>query len=173
MPRPTKSPYITTRRSVIHNVGVFASRDIPKGTDIIEYVGRKVNKAKSKIIQEKTERSGRKDPKKGLTYIFILNKKFDIDGNVSWNTAKYINHSCDPNCETDIVKGRIWVIALRDIKKAEELSYNYGYDLEEFINHSCKCGTKRCVGYILEEKLWRKIPNFLSLSKSNNATVNK
>ena len=70
----------------------------------------------------------------------------DIDGNVKYNTARFINHSCDPNCETDVIRGHIWVIALRDIKKGEELAYNYNYEYEDYEDHKCRCGSNRCVG---------------------------
>ena len=92
----------------------------------------------------------------GSVYIFTLNQKYDINGKVSWNLAKYINHSCDPNCETDIIKGRIWISAIKDIKKGEELSYDYGYDMYSFEDHPCRCGSKNCIGYIVRSNLrWR------------------
>jgi len=75
---------------------------------------------------------------------------------VSWNLAKYINHSCDPNCETDIVRGKIWISAIKDIKKGEELSYDYGYDMHCFEDHPCRCNSKNCVGFIVRSNLrWR------------------
>jgi SET domain-containing protein len=106
-----------------------------------------------------------------------LNKRHDIDGAVSWNTAKYINHSCDANCETDIIRGHIWIIALRDIKKGEEFSYNYGYDIESWYDHPCKCGAKNCVGYILDEEHWpklrRKLKQLKAKKKKKKSTKEK
>ena len=102
-----------------------------------------------------------KNQNNGAVYLFELNSRYDIDGNVSWNTAKYINHSCEPNCEVDIIEEKIWIIALRNIKKGEELSYNYEYDLDVCLDHPCKCGSKKCAGYIVAEEDWPKLRKIL------------
>ena len=156
--KTTKSEYIAVRRSCIHNKGVFARKDIPKGTRIIEYIGEKVTNAEGErradIVLDKSKRS----KTTGAVYLFELNKRYDIDGYVPYNTARYINHSCDPNCETEIIQGKIWIIAIKDIQKGEELNYNYGYAFDEdFEEHPCLCGTDRCVGYILDEDDWSKL----------------
>src|SRR3989338_7722577 len=95
----TKSPYITVQKSRIHNRGVFARKDIPKGARIIEYVGEKITKSESDHRAGLPLERNRKNEHYGAVYIFQLNKKQDIDGNVPYNTALFINHSCDPNCE--------------------------------------------------------------------------
>lgn len=151
------SSYVAVKSSRIHNKGVFAKTDIPKGTKIIEYLGNKITKAQSEKIAEKQYNKSAKNSSEGSVYIFELNKRYDINGNVSWNPAKYINHSCKPNSETEIIRGHIWIVALRNIKKGEEILYNYGYDIDEYKDHPCKCGSKNCVGYILAEKYWHKI----------------
>jgi len=148
---------ITVRKSSIHNSGVFADIDIPKGKRIIEYVGEKITTKEGNRRLAVSNNKNKNDPSHGAVYIFELNKRYDIDGNVPYNTARHINHSCDPNCEFDIIRGRIWIIAIRDIKKGEELSYNYGYNINNYTDHPCYCGTKRCVGYILNEEDWHKI----------------
>lgn len=154
----TTSPYIIVRKSKIHGTGVFARTDIPEGTRVIEYVGDKITKAESDRRYEIAwERSQYGNNEKGVVYIFTLNKRYDIDGDVWWNTAKNINHSCDPNCETDIIRGHVWIIAMRDIKKGQEISYNYGYDFDSYEDHRCHCGSRRCVGYILAEEHWPKL----------------
>ena len=165
------SPYAVVRRSKIHLRGVYAKKNIPEGTQVIQYVGNKLTKAQSdKIYDEQWEKS-KNHTKGGGVYIFELNKRYDIDGNVSWNTARLINHSCDPNCETDIIKGKIWIIAIRDIKKGEELTYDYGFDWEDYEDHPCKCGAKNCVGYIVGEEDWSRLRRSLAQKKARRAKV--
>ena len=96
----------------------------------------------------------------------LVYRAYDIDGNVPYNTARYINHSCDPNCEAVIIRGRIWIIALREIKKSEELAYNDNYDFEDYEDHKCQCGSNRCVGYILDEDDWPELERMKLLKKS-------
>jgi len=163
----TTSPYIRVRRSKIHGSGVFAKIDIPQGTEIIEYVGEKVTKAESDRRADIPLEKNKKNSDFGAVYIFILNKRHDIDGNVSYNTARFINHSCDPNCEAVICRGHIWIMALRDIKKGEELTYNYGYDFDDYQDHKCLCRTARCVGYILDEEHWPKLKKRTNVRESN------
>lgn len=165
--KPTTSEYIVVRNSSIHNKGVFAKKDIPEGTKIIEYVGRKITKKESDKISDRDLEANKKDSANGAVYIFELNKRYDIDGNVSWNTARYINHTCNPNCETQIIKGHIWIVSTRDIKKGEELSYNYGYDIENYEDHPCKCGSENCVGYIVDEDSWSKLKRKLARKKKS------
>lgn len=150
--KPTTSEYIELRKSSIHNTGVFASKNIPKGTKIIEYVGEKITLKESEKRADISLDNHKKNKSNGAVYLFELNKKYDIDGNFSYNTAKNINHSCNPNCETDIIKGHIWIIAIRDIKKGEELSYDYGYDLDDYKEHPCHCNSSNCSGYIVAEE---------------------
>lgn len=156
--KKTTSPYIAVRKSKIHGTGVFARKDIPAGTRIIEYVGDRITKRESdRRYQIAWDRAQNGNGNEGIVYIFTLNKRHDVDGSVSWNTAKYINHSCDPNCETDIIRGHIWIIAIRDIMRGEEISYNYGYDFDSYEDHPCHCGAENCVGYILAEEHWPKL----------------
>ena len=158
--------YIKLRKSSIHNKGIFASKDIPKGAKVIEYIGEKITKAESErragIYLKKSE----KDNNYGAVYIFELNKRFDIDGNFGDNTAKYINHSCSANCEAEIIRGKIWIIASIDIRKGEELTYDYGYDLEDFEDHPCECGSSNCVGYIVSEEHRPKLMRILIKRKN-------
>lgn len=147
------SIWCEVRRSGIHGRGLFATRKIPQGTQIIEYVGEKIGK-------EESNRRGwdridyAKKTGDAAVYIFTLSDEEDIDGNVLWNSARLINHSCDPNCEAYIDEERIWIAALRDIAKGEELFYNYGFDLESYEDHPCRCGAVRCIGYIAGEEYW-------------------
>ncbi len=148
------------RNSKIHGNGVFAKRDIKKGEEVIEYKGKKLTKKESDDIAERTLEMAKSNKNLGQVYIFEINKKYDIDGNVSYNPARFINHSCTPNCETQQDdEDRIWIVAVKEIKKGEEITYNYGYDFENYKEHRCKCSSRNCVGYILDEKHWKKLPN--------------
>jgi len=164
-PKPTYSPYIEVRESSIHNKGVFAKRDIPKDTYIIEYIGRKMTKEQSDIRYEEMCELVEKGEEDATVYIFELDDDYDIDGRVPWNTAQWINHSCNPNCETDNTNGHIWIKSIRDIKKGEELSYNYGYNLEDYEDHPCHCGSDNCVGYIVDEDEWPNLKKILEKKK--------
>lgn len=141
-----KNQYVKIKNSKIHGSGGFAKKNIKKGTKIIEYIGNVLTKADAEKVSDKD----------GI-YLFILNNKYDIDGNVSWNPAKNINHSCNPNCKTDVIKNKIWIIAKKDIKKGEELSYDYGFSLDTYKDYPCKCGAKNCIGYIVDREHWKKI----------------
>jgi len=149
------------RRSSIHSRGIFARCDIPKDTQVLEYTGEKISKAESERRAQARLIRARKTGVAAV-YIFNLNKKQDLDGSSAKNTARLLNHSCDPNCEAVQSRGRIWLTAKRDIKKDEELTFNYGFDLENWEDHPCLCGTKRCVGYIADEELWPELLKKLS-----------
>lgn len=137
------------KKSGINNLGLFAKSDIKKGEKVIEYKGRK-------FTHKQVEENDRFDNSKAI-YLFTLNERYVLDGDTKINTAKYINHSCDPNCEVDIIKGKIWIIAIKDIKKGDELSYDYGFGYDaDFRQFPCKCGSKNCCGYIVrDDQRWR------------------
>lgn len=150
------SDWCEVRRSGIHGRGLFAKKKIPAGTYIIEYVGEKIDK------DEANERGWAqmdhsRDTGDAAVYIFTLDDDWDIDGNVPENAARLINHSCDPNCEAFIEDDKIWIAALRDISKNDELFFNYGFDLENYAEHPCLCGSKNCVGYIAGEEFWDEL----------------
>lgn len=155
MPRATTSPWASIRLSPIHGRGMYATRAIPGGTRIIDYRGELITKAES-LRREDRRMAALKRGKPGCVYIFELNQRHDIDGSASWNTARLINHSCKPNCESQIIRGRIWIIALRDIKEGEEITFDYGYPVHEWRNHPCLCGSPGCLGYIVAKAdRWR------------------
>ena len=129
--------------------GLYATKNIKKGTKIINYIGKIITK-------KQTEISKKYDNAKPI-YLFNLNNRYDLDGDYSFNTARLINHSCSNNCEYDGKGLKIWVTAIRDIKKGEELTcdYGFGYD-EDFKQFPCNCGSKNCCGYIIRaESRWR------------------
>ena len=137
------------KKSNIDKNGLYANCDIKKGRRIIQYKGKIISVTKSEI-----------DPKfnnEKAIYLFNINKKFDLDGDFKFNTARLINHSCDPNCEVFGSGLKIWVYAMKDIKKGEELSYDYGFSFDEdYKQYPCRCGSEKCVGYIIREgSRWR------------------
>ena len=140
------------RRSPIHGRGVFALVDIPKGERVIEYKARKITWAQADRWYADD------DSKPSHTFLFTLDDKYVLDGNKDANRARWINHSCKPNCESDIVDGRIWIESLRNIKAGEELNYDYNITLEtphtpaEKRRWSCRCGSKNCRGTLLGKK---------------------
>lgn len=156
-----RSEYCEVRQSEIHGTGVYASKAIPSGERIIEYIGEKIDKDESQRRatkqMEHAERTG-----DAAVYIFTLSKKWDIDGNVPWNTARLLNHSCDPNCEAWIEGKRIFLYALRDIEAGEELTFDYGFDLENYEDHPCHCGSAECVGYIVSREQWSELRELLA-----------
>jgi len=137
------------KKSKIDNRGLYAATNIKKNTKIIEYKG--------KIITVKeTETNPKFDNDKAI-YLFNLNKKYDLDGDFKYNTARLINHSCDPNCEVDGIGLKLWIYAVKDIKKNEELTYDYGFSFDkDYKDFPCRCGAKKCVGFIVNsQSRWR------------------
>ncbi len=134
---------IAFKASPIHGLGCFATRAIAKGTRVLEYLGERIDK------QESLRRCELNNP-----YIFSLNDAEDIDGAVEWNPARLINHSCEPNCEAVCEDNRIWIIANRDVRAGEELTFNYGFDLEDYRDYPCTCGSNNCVGFIVAEEFF-------------------
>ena len=115
---------------------MFSLCNIAKDTKIIEYTGEK-------ITSKEGDRRHQLQERKGVFYVFKLNKKWDIDGSKGGD-ARLINHSCNPNCEYMITQGKIWIRALRNIRTGEELTYNYF--VTEQGRNPCKCGAKHCKG---------------------------
>ncbi len=149
-----ETEYILIKQSGIHAFGAFARKFIPKGTRFTEYVGEKISK-------EEAERRLQAD----AVYIFEVDETHDIDGDVPYHPAKYLNHSCDPNCESAIEDGHIWIFSLQDIKEGEELTYDYGYDPKDLEETPCRCGAKNCVGYMIAEEHRSKISEYLKENK--------
>ena len=146
------------KKSKIHGTGVYATREIKKGIKIIEYIGEKVSRYQGNLRSGKRIRENIGKLNNGLVYIFELNGKYDIDGSPLYNKARYINHSCNPNCEVEIENDRIWIVSLKKIKRNEELTYDYGYefDKDDYRDHICKCNSKSCIGFIISSDDWPK-----------------
>ena len=146
--KPPKSPCYEVRRSKIQGRGAFAILPIRKGKKIDEYWGQP-------ITHEEADR--RYDDSKGRhhTFLFVLDDDTVLDARYGGNDARFINHSCDPNCETLIEDGHIWIKAIKAIKPETELAYDYRfewqdeYEPEDVRYYACRCATKKCRGTIL------------------------
>lgn len=154
---PSKSPVptgrrIQTRRSTVHGNGVFAVRDIAEGETLVEYKGEVIS------WKEALRRHPHDPDQPNHTFYFHIDDKRVIDGKVDGNAARWINHSCAPNCEADEVDGRIFIKALRDIPAGEELNYDYGLIIDEpytpelLAEFACWCGAETCRGTLLSPK---------------------
>jgi SET domain-containing protein len=154
MSRPTVSPsrYLSLRRSGIHGRGVFARVPIPAGVRLIEYRGKRITNAEADALYpEDLSRPYH-------TFLFAIDGDVVIDAGRGGNMARWINHSCDPNCDAVIDDGRVWIESVRDIAPGEELTYDYNFILDERHTpalkkrYPCACGTKSCRGTMLAKK---------------------
>ena len=151
-----QSPNCEVRGSEIHGRGVYATRFIAKETPIIEYFGERIDKRESERRGQLQQARARKTGDAAV-YIFTLSNRYDIDGNFPWNTARLINHSCNPNCEAWIVGRRIIIHALHDIQAGEELTFDYGFDVDCYEDHPCLCRAANCRGYIVSRQQWGEL----------------
>lgn len=150
---------IKVRRSPIHGNGVFADRDLPAGHRVIEYRGKVITHEEADAVYEGSVESGH-------TFLFTLNAQYIVDANRGGNAARWINHSCEPNCEAELhedsqgrpARDRIFIQTLRAVRAGEELSYDYGISLD--CRHTarikrlwaCRCGMTTCTGTMLKPK---------------------
>ena len=147
---------IQTRRSGVHGKGVFALQDIAEGETIIEYVGEIIS------WDEAQDRHPHDPADPNHTFYFSLEDGRVIDALHGGNSSRWINHSCQPNCEADERDGRIFIKALRDIRRGEELNYDYGLIIEERYTarlkaeYPCHCGSVQCRGTLLAPKRRRR-----------------
>ena len=146
------NPYFELRTSAIQGTGAFATRTIKKGTRIIEYLGQRVS------WRTADKRYDDENMKRHHTFLFTVDEKVCIDGAVNGSDARFINHSCDGNCEATNERKRIFIDARRNIKAGEELLYDYAYERtdehteEDEKFYACRCGAKKCRGSILAPK---------------------
>jgi SET domain-containing protein len=140
------------RESAVHGRGAFATRRIAAGTRLIEYAGRRLTPAEADALYPEIAGESHHP------FLFAIDDDVVIDAGVDGNDARWINHSCDPNCDAVIEDGRIWIEAIRDIAPGEELAYDYAYELPERHTpaakrrYPCTCGAAKCRGTILRRK---------------------
>jgi uncharacterized protein len=157
MPTPSRArrpdvptgPAFVVRRSRVHGFGVFATRTLRKGDVISEYTGERISHA------EANWRYRHRDINDSHTFLFTVSSRTVIDGRHGGNDTRFINHRCDPNCEPQIRRGRVFIVALRTIRPGDELGfeYNIGREDDDPPNvdqiYACRCGARRCRGTIL------------------------
>jgi SET domain-containing protein len=140
------------RPSPLHGLGGFATRHIPAGTRLIEYAGERLSPAESESRYPEVAGAPHH------TFLFAIDDEVVVDASVNGNEARFINHSCAPNCDAVIDEGRIWIETVHDIETGEELVYDYAYILNERHTpaakrrYPCHCGAITCRGTILGRK---------------------
>ena len=155
------TPFYKVRRSPVHGNGVFALRRIRKGTTVVEYLGDRITH------EEADTRYEDKAPRDNHTFLFTVDAKTVIDGGVNGNDARFVNHGCDPNCQSTTLEKRIYIEAIKTIQPGEELTYDYQIqrdaddpaDVDKIF--ACRCGADSCRGSMLEVRK--------SAKKSKNA----
>lgn len=156
------------RCSEIHGTGVFATRRFKRGERILEYFGEKITKEESErrglALMEQARTSGG-----AAVYIFTLDDDWDLDGDVPGNDARLINHSCEPNCTAWIEGDRIFIHARRPIMAGEELTFDYGFSFDTWEDHPCRCGSAKCVGYIVARDQWPRLRRELARRQAGPA----
>ncbi len=135
MPRPVVLPKIRRRKSKLHGFGVFAVEPINKNKRIIDYAGELISNKQSESREDRYLR-------KGCIWVFRVNRAWSRDAAVGGNVARFINHSCKPNCWVDVVDKTIWIRAARNIRPGEELTYDYNTEGDKTIPCMCRPGCK-------------------------------
>ena len=166
-----KNKYFAIRRSGVHGKGAFALKDIRKGTRLVEYVGENITPAESDRRYDDTK------VKDHHTFLFSVDNRKVIDATYGGNDSRFINHSCDPNCDAVIENRRVYIEANRTIRKGEELAYDYNYErtprttkADEKL-YKCLCGSPNCRGTIVSAKV--TLPRKKTKAKKKRAAKTK
>ena len=152
MGRRRERTLFEVRSSPVHGLGGFALRRIPSGTRIAEYVGERLTD------DEVDARYANREGDLGHTFLFRIDDNAYVDASLQGNESRFINHSCDPNCESDVVDGHVYITAIRDIAPGEELTYDYALEGEDESApdgkdpYACRCGSPQCRGTMLESR---------------------
>ena len=164
---------IQVRRSGVHGKGVFALQDLAEGETLIEYVGEVIS------WDEAQDRHPHDPKDPNHTFYFHVNEDRVIDALHGGNSSRWINHSCNPNCEADEENDRIFIKAIRNIKAGEELNYDYGLIIDEpytkklKAEYPCWCGSKNCRGTLLSPKERKDTPKIPSQKKAKAKSKDK
>lgn len=143
--------YFEVRESPIQGLGAFAIRHIPAGTRLIEYAGER-------LTPEQADERYPDDGERHHTFLFAIDDDVVVDAAVNGNEARFLNHSCDPNCDVIVEDKRLWIETIRDVQPGEELVYDYAFILPERHTpaakrrYPCYCGSENCRGTILARK---------------------
>lgn len=149
-----ENQYLKARASDIDGTGCFARKHIPKGTRIIEYKGQRIPPS---VVEERSmvevDDLG-EIIEETHVYMFYVDKRITIDGGVNGNDARFINHSCEPNCKSTVENRRVFIDAIRDIEQGEELTFDYKLDVNSSSEakrkrYICRCGSPNCRGTML------------------------
>ncbi len=150
--KAAKKQLYEVRQSPVHDYGVFAAKDIKKGARVIEYRGERISH------DEADRRYNDPDNAHAHIVLFSVDRKTVIDGKSKGNDGRFVNHSCNPNCEALNDNGRIFICSIKKIKKGAELFYDYSLELDEEFDaehsqlYACRCGSKNCRGFMLADK---------------------
>lgn len=145
------NPFFEVRDSPIQGKGAFATRAIPEGTRLIEYAGER-------LTPEEADARYPDNDERHHTFLFAIDDDIVVDAAVNGNDARFLNHSCDPNCDVVIDDKRLWIETIRDVEPGEELAYDYAFILPERHTpaakrrYPCYCGSANCRGTILAKK---------------------
>ena len=173
MAKPQRVDLIEVRASSVHGRGAFAIAPIAKGMRLIEYVGERVSH------KEADRRYESKDANDNHTFLFIVDSRTVIDAGVDGNDARFFNHSCDPNCESVIENGRVYIEAIRAAQPGDELTYDYQIqreaddpaDVDEVF--ACRCGAAQCRGTMLWPPERKRAKRRASKAKRKKAVARK
>ncbi|MBL8327427.1 MAG: SET domain-containing protein-lysine N-methyltransferase [Rubrivivax sp.] len=151
-PRQSSGRRIQVRRSGVHGKGVFALQPIRAGEVIIEYTGERIS------WDEALRRHPHDPSDPNHTFYFHIDDGCVIDASFGGNASRWINHACEPNCESDETEGRVFIKALRALKAGDELFYDYRLTIDERYTpslkkqYACRCGSPKCRGTMLSPK---------------------
>jgi hypothetical protein len=176
-PTAAASPFFLVRRSKIHGTGVFARKAIAKGTRLVEYAGARLSHA------EADRRYENKAYDDNHTFLFTVDSRTVIDGGDGGSDARFINHSCAPNCETVIENKRVYVETIRPIGKGDEICYDYMIERDASdppdidVIFACRCGAPNCRGSMLlpakKPKKRRKVAKSAGKKSAPGKTVSR